>query len=201
MDRNTIISIIALGIIFSFAIVIYSDLTRNPNEEIISGTKFISDSGKPSTQLKEFSLRQNFIVSPEFTKQPSPLNAKMTDVITRFNTVFAYAGKSSTVIARTFDSNILVSCYTNEGSYLGGKEITGEECLSQLADPEYLVVKVSAPAGKEALVRITGNAIEIMPKDDSEISSLPHLVLRLMFGQLADTAINSANIKADALGK
>jgi hypothetical protein len=202
MDRNLVLSVIVLGIMVALATLILADLyNRDSNEETIAGIKFISDSGRPSLRLSELSEKETFVITPAFTPEASTINSKMADVITRSNMVLPFVGKETLIAARIIGDGELQGCYTNEGSYTEGKEISPEECLPILNNENYAVLKVSMPSEGVPTVLISGNTIEINPSDESGISSVTHAVLRALFGRSADEAIDAANKKSDIIGK
>ena len=201
MDRNTILTVIILGVIIALVLVIFSDINRGSiREEEIYGIHFISDSMKPTTHVQGLATNETFIISPSFTEISSSLNSKMTDVITRSNIVLLYTGRSSVVVARVFNEGTMTSCYTNEGSYNEGKDISIEECNLLLGNPDSVILKVEMPSEEER-VEVSGNTITIFPLQEDDISSITHSVLRLLFGKSADDAVEAANKISDDLSK
>ena len=202
MDRNTILTVIILGVIIALVMIIFADLNSGSiREEEIYGIHFISDSMKPTTHVQGLATNETFIISPSFTEISSSLNSKMTDVITRSNIVLLYTGRNSVVIARVFnEEEVMAGCYTNEGSYNEGKDISIEECNLLLGNPDSVILKVEMPSEEER-VEVSGNTITIFPLQEDDISSITHSVLRLLFGKSADDAVEAANKISDDLSK
>lgn len=203
MDKKIILAVLVLGVIIALSLALFFDLGRSSSkEEIIGGARFVSDSVKPSDHLSLLSRRSVFVVSPEFTVGSGKANSFMADIIVRSNIILAFENKQSVVVARTVDAaGELLSCYTNEGDYREGKEIDVNECISVLSNPDNAVIKVSLPTGeKESVVNVSGNVVGVFPSSEEDVSSLSHLVLRLIFGDGVDEAIELANKKSSELG-
>ncbi|MCX8158230.1 MAG: hypothetical protein N3D73_01035 [Candidatus Diapherotrites archaeon] len=198
---GVLFAVFILILIFTFSFALISDLLKQEkqNEEFFQGILFYSNTKKPSLLLAQIAERKLFLISPEFTKESSYLNSQMSDAIVRFTVVLTYLGKSTIILGRVTEGNDVNYCYTNEGDVLTGKELDKNECLAYLDNNSYVKILIEKPNNKQSKIRVEEGLIEIKPKSEHDISQLSHLVLRKLFNENADLAIEASNKKAEGL--